>query len=105
MLRKLLVPILIFSIAMIPVYGFGDPYNITNSSLDNSAGNSTKDSATGSATRAPTDRSTPTDASTGTTHSSEKESTAPRGELQNWKQIFVDDFDEYGNVPVGSCSA
>lgn len=36
------------------------------------------------------------------TSSSKNESRAPRGDLANWKQVYVDDFDEYGNVPVGS---
>lgn len=79
---------------MIPVYGFGEPYNTTDSSTDHSLGNSPNQ---------PTNQSTPT-SSTGTTNSSENESKAPRGDLPNWKQIFVDDFDEYGNVPVGSFS-
>lgn len=32
------------------------------------------------------------------------EQKAPRGDLPGWKQIFVDDFEEYGDVPVGSFS-
>ena len=38
------------------------------------------------------------------TTSSQNESKAPRGDLSNWQQVFVDDFDEYGNLPVGSFS-
>lgn len=88
MLKKILITMLLLVFVLSPSYGFGETDSTTTTDSTDST-NSTD--------------STDTDSSD-ETNSSGDDTKAPRGDLPNWKQVFVDDFDEYGNIPVGSFS-